>query len=44
VLTMAMPADAIAQWLAQRRAFLAAGRSQLRIGHVDVFARPIGRR
>jgi hypothetical protein len=37
-------ADEIAAWLAQRRAFLAAGRSHLRIGHVDIFARPIGRR
>jgi hypothetical protein len=41
---LTMPADAVARWLAQRRAFLADGRSHLRVGHVDVFARPIGRR
>jgi hypothetical protein len=41
---LTMPADAVARWLAQRRAFLADGRSHLRLGHVDVFARPIGRR
>jgi hypothetical protein len=34
----------IAQWLARRRAYLAAGASRLRIGHVDLFARPIGAR
>jgi hypothetical protein len=44
VLTMAISAEAIAAWLAERRAFLADGRSHLRVGHVDVFARPIGRR
>jgi len=37
-------ADAIASWLTQRRAFLADGQSHLRVGHVDVFARPIARR
>ncbi len=43
-LTTAMPPDRIAPWLARRRADLAAGRSSLRIGHVDIFARPIGTR
>jgi hypothetical protein len=31
-------------WLAQRRAFVAAGRSAMRIGHLDFFAAPIGTR
>jgi hypothetical protein len=44
VSAIAASEDAIARWLAQRRAFLAEGSSHLRIGHVDVFARPIGRR
>ena len=43
-LTTTMTADEIARWLARRRAHLAQGRSILRIGHVDIFARPIGRR
>jgi hypothetical protein len=34
----------IAGWLAERRSYLAEGRSRLRIGHVDIFARPIGTR
>jgi hypothetical protein len=34
----------IAGWLAERRGHLAAGRSRLRIGHVDIFARPIATR
>jgi len=41
---LTVSAQASARWLTQRRAFLADGRSHLRIGHVDVFARPIGRR
>jgi SAM-dependent methyltransferase len=40
--TIALPADQIGAWLAQRRALLAEGRSHLRIGHVDIFARPMG--
>ena len=44
VLTTTLTADEIARWLMQRRAYLAAGRSSLRIGHLDIFARPIGRR
>jgi len=43
-LTTTMSADEIAQWLAQRRACLAQGRSSLRVGHVDIFARPTGMR
>jgi hypothetical protein len=34
----------IAKWLAWRRREVAAGRSRLRVGHVDIFARPIRRR
>jgi SAM-dependent methyltransferase len=44
LLTTTMTADEIARWFAQRRAHLAQGRSHLRIGHVDLFARPTGRR
>jgi len=33
-----------AGWLTRRRDAVAAGRSSLRVGHVDVFARPIGTR
>jgi len=33
-----------AGWLTRRRDLLAAGRSTIRVGHVDVFARPIGTR
>jgi hypothetical protein len=36
--------EEIAQWLAQRRAHLAQGRSTLRVGHLDIFARPSGTR
>jgi hypothetical protein len=36
--------DASERWLAARREFLANGRSHLRVGHVDIFARPIGTR
>jgi hypothetical protein len=32
------------EWLGERRDLVAAGRSQLRVGHVDFFAVPIGRR
>jgi hypothetical protein len=39
-LTTQMTADEIAGWLAQRRKYLAGGRSHLRIGHVDIFALP----
>jgi hypothetical protein len=40
----AMSADQVSAWLARRRAHLAQGRSSLRVGHVDIFARPIGTR
>lgn len=43
-LTTALSSDAIERWLAQRRGHLAEGRSRLRVGHVDFFARPIGTR
>jgi hypothetical protein len=43
-LTTVLSPEEIAGWLARRRSHLAAGRSQLRIGHVDLFARPIGTR
>jgi len=43
-LTTALSSDVIAQWLAQRRAHLAGGRSTLRVGHTDLFASPIGTR
>ncbi len=43
-LTTRLSSDEIDGWLAQRRADLAAGRSHLRVGHVDIFARPIGTR
>jgi len=42
--TTTLSPDQIADWLSWRRAYLAQGRSKLRIGHVDLFARPIGRR
>jgi hypothetical protein len=44
LLTTMLSADEIGGWLAQRNAFLAQGRSRLQIGHVDIFARPIGTR
>jgi SAM-dependent methyltransferase len=34
----------VADWLAERRDHVAAGRSHMRVGHVDFFARPTGRR
>jgi hypothetical protein len=43
-LTTALSSDAIAQWLGQRRAYLAEGRSILRVGHTDLFAWPSGTR
>jgi SAM-dependent methyltransferase len=44
LLTTTLTADEIARWLAQRRLHLAQGRSSLRVGHVDIFARPIATR
>jgi hypothetical protein len=43
-LTTQMTAAEIGSWLAQRRYHLAEGRSHLRIGHVDMFAWPTGKR
>ena len=43
-LTTRLSSDEIDGWLARRRADLAAARSHLRVGHVDIFARPIGTR
>jgi len=34
----------VADWLLRRRAAVARGRSRLRVGHLDIFARPIGTR
>jgi hypothetical protein len=39
-----LPANAIASWLARRRAHVAAGRSHMRVGHVDFFAAPTATR
>jgi len=36
-----LPSNAIAAWLARRRAHVAAGKSSMRVGHVDFFATPI---
>jgi len=38
------PLADIAGWLARRRAAVADGRSSIRVGHVDIFARPTGTR
>jgi SAM-dependent methyltransferase len=43
-LTTTLSEEDIARWRGQRRAHLAQGRSRLRIGHVDIFARPSGTR
>ena len=39
-----MPQTVVAGWLARRRAAIDAGRSTIRVGHVDIFARPSGTR
>jgi hypothetical protein len=39
-----LPVSDVASWLARRRDLIAAGRSTVRVGHVDVFARPTGTR
>jgi hypothetical protein len=36
--------DVIANWLALRRRHLAEGRSRLELGHLDIFAQPMGNR
>jgi hypothetical protein len=43
-LTTQMTAAEINGWQKERRKYLAEGRSHLRIGHVDIFARPTGSR
>lgn len=37
----AVPVDDVIAWLARRRHHIDAGRSTMRVGHVDVFARPM---
>jgi hypothetical protein len=32
------------QWLTRRRDLVSAGRSTIRVGHIDLFARPIAAR
>ena len=41
-LSAALSSDHFAAWLSQRRSHLAVGRSNLRVGHLDIFARPTG--
>jgi SAM-dependent methyltransferase len=43
-LTTGLSPAVINGWLAGRRADLAQGRSRLRVGHLDIFARPMGTR
>ena len=43
-LTAGLSPAAIDGWLARCRADLAQGRSRLRVGHLDIFARPMGTR
>jgi hypothetical protein len=40
----ALSPDQIAAWLARRRAHVGAGRSTMRIGHIDIFATPTATR
>jgi hypothetical protein len=39
-----LPLAEIVGWLTRRRDLIAAGRSRMRVGHMDVFARPTGMR
>ena len=39
-----MDAAALDEWLEERRRHVDEGRSQMRVGHIDFFARPTGRR
>jgi hypothetical protein len=41
---MSVPIDVVVAWLARRRDHIAAGRSAMRVGHVDFFAQPTGTR
>jgi SAM-dependent methyltransferase len=43
-LSTSLASDLISAWLSRRRSHLAEGRSSLRVGHVDIFARPMGAR
>jgi hypothetical protein len=43
-LSTGLSSSQIAQWLGARRNHIAIGRSRLRIGHMDLFARPMGTR
>ncbi len=40
----ALPLADLAGWLDRRRQWVVAGRSTIRVGHIDFFARPTGRR
>lgn len=39
-----VPLNDVIEWLTRRRDHVAAGRSSIRVGHVDLFARPTGNR
>jgi hypothetical protein len=39
-----LPLPEVVSWLTRRRDLVAAGRSTIRVGHIDLFARPIGTR
>jgi SAM-dependent methyltransferase len=41
---MGMSPAVLEEWMEVRKAHLAAGRSRIRVGHIDFFARPTGRR
>jgi SAM-dependent methyltransferase len=41
---LGMTSDLLDDWLAERREHIEAGRSQMRVGHLDFFAAPIGTR
>jgi hypothetical protein len=41
---MGMAPGVLDAWLAERRAHIAAGRSVMRVGHLDFFAAPIATR
>ena len=42
--TSTLSSGELEAWLARRRGYLAQGRSNARVGHVDIFARPMGTR
>ena len=44
MLSTAPSSDRISAWLSRRRSHLAEGRSNVRVGHLDIFARPTGAR